>query len=465
MARTQLVTPSPPGPDPVPGVDPAGWPADAPDGGPVKRVIAAAVGIGTLLMLALPVGLAADAPEAVVTGLALVGAGVGWGVLAAASRRFTRRPQPWAWVPSIALALSGIALAVLRPGGSALTTAGWVWPPALLALTVWTIRQCRPHLTTGQRWLLTPALAVLMLAGVGGACETVALSTSSTALVMPGRLYDVGGYRLHLDCTGTGGPTVVLLSGLGEMSPYWARIAPAAATGTRVCVYDRAGQGWSDSSPHAPDGTRTARDLHALLQAAGEQGPFVLVGHSSGGVYGLTYAAEYPSDVAGMVLLDSSPHRLELVPSFERTAALMHRGLALLPTLARMGVGHLLPSATTLPPAAAAEVMAFSTQPRGLTNMRDEQAQLVRAIQQSEALTSLGDKPLVVLTSREELTKTPGWGAAQDEMAALSTNSAHLVIDVAHGAVLDDPVSAEASIRAIDDVVVSVRTGAPVPAR
>jgi pimeloyl-ACP methyl ester carboxylesterase len=279
---------------------------------------------------------------------------------------------------------------------------------------------------------------------------------------MPGRTHDVGGYRLHLHCTGAGTPTVVLLSGLGETSPTWARIAPEVAATTRVCAYDRAGQGWSDSSPHVPDGTRTARDLHTLLQVAPEQGPFVLVGHSSGGVYAMNYAAGFPDEVAGMVLLDSSsPRQVELVPSFATTAAIGRRIVALLPTAARMGLGQLAPSPPTLPEPAATQAASFASSPRGLTNARDEQAALPTAMRQAQALTTLGDKPLVVLTSLDELTHTPGWGTAQDQLATLSSDSSHSVIDVTHAAMLDNPGSAATAARAIADVVDAVRAHAP----
>lgn len=83
-------------------------------------------------------------------------------------------------------------------------------------------------------------------------------------------------------------------------------------------------------------------------------------------------------------------------------------------------------------------------------------------MRQAQALTTLGDKPLVVLTTRDELTKTPGWGTAQDQLAALSTNSSHSVVNTTHAAMLDDPASAAAAARAINDVVRCVRTGTPL---
>src|SRR5215831_18407903 len=126
--------------------------------------------------------------------------------------------------------------------------------------------------------------------------ESVALAHDQRTYVMPGRSYDVGGYRLHLNCTGSGSPTVVLQSGLGEPSPMWSRIAPAVAHTTRVCAYDRAGQGWSDDAPRPQDALQVADDLHTLLGRAGERGPYVLAGHSTGGAYAMTFAARYPRE-------------------------------------------------------------------------------------------------------------------------------------------------------------------------
>jgi hypothetical protein len=100
---------------------------------------------------------------------------------------------------------------------------------------------------------------------------------------MPGATYDVGGHRLHLNCTGTGSPAVVLDNGLGETSPLWSGITGQVGQATRVCANDQAGQGWSDDAAHPQDGLVVAADLHTLLARAGESGLYVLVGHSSRG--------------------------------------------------------------------------------------------------------------------------------------------------------------------------------------
>jgi pimeloyl-ACP methyl ester carboxylesterase len=125
-------------------------------------------------------------------------------------------------------------------------------------------------------------------------------------------LVDIGGRRLHVSCTGAGSPTVILEAGLGQAPALevWKPIQPAVAETTRVCAYDRAGRGTSDSDPRTATEFRTGRaaveDLRLLLRAAAITGPYVLVGHSLGGAYTRLYAGQFPRDIVGMVLVDSS---------------------------------------------------------------------------------------------------------------------------------------------------------------
>jgi pimeloyl-ACP methyl ester carboxylesterase len=296
---------------------------------------------------------------------------------------------------------------------------------------------------------------------VGGAVETVGLAADQRASAMPGQLYDVGGYRLHLTCTGSGGPTVVLQSGLGEFSANWARVAPVVAGTTRVCAYDRAGQGWSEDAPHAQDGLAAAADLHTLLHRAGEHGPYVLVGHSIGGDYAMTYADRYPEQVAGMVLLDATdPYRSDgtSVQGGPPSA------IALLPSAARLGLGRLLPTSfwSALPEPAASQVQAFASGPRGWRNTCEEYATMPALLHQAQALTTVGSAPLVVLTAAGHA-GDPAWATAQGRMAALSARSSHRVADATHAGLLDEQHGAQLSARAIDDVVQAARTGTPLP--
>lgn len=122
----------------------------------------------------------------------------------------------------------------------------------------------------------------------------------------PGKLVDVGGYRLHLDCQGEGPVTVVFEAGLNEFSVQWAAIQSALATVTRACRYDRAGLGWSEPSPHPRTAAEMVTELHNLLQKAGESAPRLLVGHSYGGALVRLYAHRYPHEVSGLVLVDAA---------------------------------------------------------------------------------------------------------------------------------------------------------------
>jgi pimeloyl-ACP methyl ester carboxylesterase len=128
----------------------------------------------------------------------------------------------------------------------------------------------------------------------------------SEAYAPPGRLIDVGGRKLHLNCSGRGSPTVILIAGGGAFSIDWALVQPKIAEKTRVCSYDRAGLGWSDPGPTDDTVEETASDLHALLHASGEHGPYVLVGASIAGIFVQAYQRAYPSDVSALVFTNSS---------------------------------------------------------------------------------------------------------------------------------------------------------------
>ena len=153
---------------------------------------------------------------------------------------------------------------------------------------------------------LVIVLVTLVVAGLAGAGAEAVISRSDDERYRPpGRLGTVAGKDLHLNCTGTGGPTVVLEAGLGEPSLTWADVQSSLDDGLRVCSYDRAGLGWSDSGE---DGDWTAEeaaaDLAGLLSSGGEQGPYVLVAHSVGALVTREFRQAHPEEVAAMVLLD-----------------------------------------------------------------------------------------------------------------------------------------------------------------
>jgi pimeloyl-ACP methyl ester carboxylesterase len=159
------------------------------------------------------------------------------------------------------------------------------------------------------------ALCFAMLIVAGNLYQLVSLGHDRQTYPMPGRLVDVGGYRMHLYCIGEAGPTVVLDSGLGDSFVEWKRVQGEVSTFARVCSYDRAGMGYSDWSPQARNSAFFARELHELLHRASISPPYILVGHSMAAFNIRLYASFYPNDVAGLVFVDGShPDQLERFP-------------------------------------------------------------------------------------------------------------------------------------------------------
>jgi pimeloyl-ACP methyl ester carboxylesterase len=253
----------------------------------------------------------------------------------------------------------------------------------------------------------------------------------------------------------------VLFNGLGERTPNWALVHSAVARQTRVCAYDRAGQGWSGKAPGRQDGHELAADVHGLLSAARVPGPYVLAGHSVGGTYALAYAMEYPKDTAGVALIDSaSPHQFEDLPEYSGFYSMWRRVGALLPSVGRVGVPRLASGLGSgeLPSDADRAARAFYSSPRELGANRDEFNELRTVFDQTKALTSLDAKPLFVLTATEG--QQSGWSDAQTKLASLSRNSRHQTAEGAtHTALLEEEGFTGTTSRAIGAVVQAARSG------
>jgi pimeloyl-ACP methyl ester carboxylesterase len=381
--------------------------------------------------------------ETTITGLAVLSLAFGFALLALLSSRRTSQPQAWATVPAGALGFAGAAILAVAPSDRTLVLLGWVWPTLLLALVIWMVRAARGSLRSRSRGaLLYPAFGLLALVAVGGALETVAEATTSHSAPRSGHVYAVDGLSLYMACSGTRTPTVLLFNGFQERTQNWARIQKDVAADTRVCTFDRAGEGWSGAAPGPQDGRELAHDLHALLAAARVPGPYVLAGHSVGGTYALVYAQQYPRQVAGVALIDSSTPYQFALPNYPRFYSTWRRVSALFPTMARAGT---------------ARIFGLGN-PRELRADRDEFAELPTAFKQAQALKTLGHKPLVVLTA--DVGQQAGWSASQDRLARLSKNSAHRTTHGAtHGALLEDQHFAAVTSGAIKAVVVSARSG------
>jgi pimeloyl-ACP methyl ester carboxylesterase len=244
-------------------------------------------------------------------------------------------------------------------------------------------------------------------------------------------------------------------------------VTAAVAQDSRVCVYDRAGKGWSDPANGPQDGAHIAADLHTLLQRAKVPGPYVLAGHSFGGLYVQSFAAQFPDQVAGLELLDSTAPK----PGPAQTTNpdpydAIGRVAALSGASAHLGAGRLLNpfSYTTLPPRSRDEARANSSTASSLASSVEEYGVANTSMQQASALTSLNGKPLIVLTADEAITDAQ-WQSKQEHMARLSTNSLHRHANATHQSLLSDEADAAEASQAIHDVVVAVRTSRPLAPR
>jgi pimeloyl-ACP methyl ester carboxylesterase len=431
--------------------------------GRIGWIVAGSLATGVVAALLLVLAPFIQVQENDITGAVLWGFALGWAMLAVLSVRYTDQPQRWAAVPAVFMGLSGLLLVAF--GSDVVDVLRWVWPPALLAVAVWMAVQAHRQLRSRSRWLLIyPVIAVIALASVSADIETVREHLDARAYPMAGQLIDVGGHRLHLQCTGSGGPTVVLQPGGGDMSSVMGWIAPAVAGHTRVCVYDSAGRGWSDPSDVAQDGAQMMTDLHTLLHRGHVPGPYVLAGHSFGGLYVRIFAAQYPDEVAGMVLIDSTGAHVPASTSPQSWGPddILARVSVLASTSARLGVGRLFGLGYgSLPQQSDDEVRAKLATSTSLRSTMDEYIQAGASEHEAASLTDFGDKPLVVLTAGRG--NDAAWRAAQNKTVTLSTNSVHRVVEGAvHADLVLNRADAAVTTQAIIDVVTSVRSDQPL---
>ncbi len=296
-------------------------------------------------------------------------------------------------------------------------------------------------------WLGGIMVGLLILLLAGWIYELLAEAADAKAYPPPGQMVDVGGYRLHINCIGSGSPTVVIESGWGDSSAAWGWVLPGVARTTRVCTYDRAGMGWSEASPQPRSAREYANELHTLLVKANEPGPYVLVGHSMGGFTVLVYAHDYPAEVSGLVLID--PQALPTSGATTPKPA-PKPGMTSLPVLmARIGVMRVLAgplgSIQNLPEGDKQAYTAYSVTPRSTQTLLDGGMGMSEGGAQARAVTTLGTLPLIVLSRGKD--QDANWAASQAGFIRLSSDSQQLLADKSgHRIMIEQPEAAVAAI-------------------
>lgn len=316
-----------------------------------------------------------------------------------------------------------------------------------------------------KRSLFRATIVILLLAIAGTIYQTAATEADQRNFPPPGNLIDVGGFKMHIHCEGEGSPTVILEAMSGGVSAQWGWIQPEVQNETRVCVYDRAGYGWSESDPEAPTLARTVRNLHTLLVNANVDGPYVMVGHSLGGVYVRQFAADYPDQVVGMVLIDeANPQQFVKYPQQFADGDNYVKMLSGIKFAARLGVMHLYfafggeMDFAGLPEPQRSQHKAIWSSPKYF-EVQGAEIRAGRSIWADALnLKGLGDKPLMVISRDANLDYE--WSKYQAELATLSTNSHHITIEGAnHTALVFDEKNAHIVSNAILQVVDAIRGG------
>ena len=248
------------------------------------------------------------------------------------------------------------------------------------------------------------SLAVLAVSGL--LYQSISTKVDDSRYPPPGRMVDVGGYQLHIHCAGEGGPTVVLDAGMASSSLDWALVQPEISKFTKVCSYDRAGMGWSQESLEARTSMHMVEELHTLLANANIPGPYILVGHSFGGINVRLYASRYPNEVFGLVLVDSS-HELQhkKVPPPPEPTLREKFTTGLENFLVPFGYGRIRGEREReflqpFPEDIREQYVAKISTTKFFNAWHQEALKADESMQQLEnANSSLGDKPLIVITA------------------------------------------------------------------
>ena len=330
-------------------------------------------------------------------------------------------------------------------------------------------------MTSFKRWMKRILIGVLALVAtaimIGSGYEAKMRRRNVQDYPVPGRLVDIGGRKIQLDCRGSGSPLVVLEAGLdmnGSLS--WVKVHDSIAVTTRTCAYSRAGVMWSDDNPGRQSATMIATDLQAALVAGGEKPPYVMVGHSLGGPYIMTFTKLHQADVAGLVFVDAShPEQIQrfkevLGRKLEPPVGMIKAAAA----LAWTGIVRIAMPGKSAPDRVGQTTAAYA--PTSLGPMLEEMDAIDSTMAEAGSFRQLGNRPLVVLTamaptdtaqlkqmkiSREESVKfQAAWKMMHDDEASWSTQGEHIIVpDATHYIQYDRPDIVIAAVRKVVGLV------------
>jgi pimeloyl-ACP methyl ester carboxylesterase len=277
---------------------------------------------------------------------------------------------------------------------------------------------------------------------------------------------------MHMICKGEGTPAVILQVGASAESLWWYRVQNQLAEHTQVCAFDRPGMGWSDPVEGSRDPLTIDAELHALIEQAGISAPYVMAGHSFGGILTRIYAAQYPEEVAGVVLVDTqivTPKQFASPSDVQQNLAYWDGVYAVTSAIMRVGLMRLTGAAAFqsagYPPELVPELNALQARNQVIDAYYAENGPAFPALQDASAdAEDFGDLPVIILWASESPSLQDRFAADRDEIATYSSNSVTRTVEGAdHGTILGRDEYAQQVSAAILDVIAAAQSGEPLP--
>lgn len=322
-----------------------------------------------------------------------------------------------------------------------------------------------------RRGLIGFAIILVALILVGVVYQIIGAELDKRNFAPRGQLYTVNGHQMHLVCIGEGSPAIILQAGATAESLWWYRVQNQLAEHTQVCAYDRPGMGWSEPVNGARDPLTINTELHALLEQAGVPAPYVMAGHSYGSILTRIYAAQYPEEITGVVLVDSqlvTPKHFASQSEVDQNRSYWDVVQVISSAMTRVGLTRLTGNSEFqnygYPPDIALEIAGLHAGNQVTDAYYAENGPAFPALQEaSSAAENLGDLPVIVLWASQtyDLNEAnPSLRPFAEELSTYSSNSVTRIIEGAnHGSILGSEQYAQQVSEAILVVLQAAETG------